>query len=129
MLATGLDKAACHHVYKHNLKLTADEQKDAGAILDKLGQYFRPTSNVIFERYVFGNLKQEEGEPVDAFVTRLWEKAATCEYGAIRDKLIRDRLVLVISDEGATRCMLREKDLKLEGAIDIGVQWRCWTIS
>lgn len=62
------------------------EQKDTGTILDKLGQYFTPTKSVIFERYVFGNLKQEEGEPVDAFVTRLREKAA--------HKLIRDRLVL-----------------------------------
>ncbi|CAL8236045.1 unnamed protein product [Boreogadus saida] len=27
----------CHHVYKHNLALTEEEQKDAGAILDKMG--------------------------------------------------------------------------------------------
>ena len=134
LLATGIDKAEkpvqaatlrrlmgkdCHHVYKHNLGLTEEEQKDAGAILDKLGQYFTPSKNVIFERYVFGNLKQEDGESVDAFVTRLREKAATCEYGALRDELIRDRLVLGITDEGARRRMLREKDLKLEGAIDI----------
>ena len=100
LLATWIDKAEkpvqaatlrrlmgkdCHHVYKHNLGLTEEEQKDAGAILDKLGQYFTPSKNVIFERYVFGNLKQEDGESVDAFVTRLREKAATCEYGALRE--------------------------------------------
>ena len=33
---------------------------------------------------------------------------------------MRDRLVLGITDEGARRRMLREKDLKLGGAIDIG---------
>lgn len=60
----------CHHVYKHNFGLTAQEQKDAGGILNKLLQYFTSTRKVIFERYVFGNLKQEEGEPVDVFVTR-----------------------------------------------------------
>ncbi|CAK6977188.1 uncharacterized protein LOC117548545 [Scomber scombrus] len=116
LLATGINKAEkpvqaatlrrlmgkdCHHVYKHNLELTVEEQQDTGATLDKLGQYFKPSKNVIFERYVFGNLKQEEGESVDAFVTRLREKVATCEYGAIRDELIRDRLVLGITDEGA----------------------------
>ena len=143
MLATGIDKAEKpvqaaalrrkdrHHVYKHNLGLTEEEQKDAGAILDKLGQYFTPTKNVIFERYVFGNLKQEDGESVDAFVTRLREKAATCEYGAIRDELIGDRLVLRITDEGARRRMLREKDLPFGGGglLTLAVQWRCWTIS
>ena len=49
MLETGIDKAGKpvqaatlrslmgkdrHHVYKHNLVLTEEEQKDAGAILD-----------------------------------------------------------------------------------------------
>ena len=84
------------------------------------------------ERYVFGNLKQEDGESVDAFDTRLREKAATCEYGAIRDELIGDRLVLGITDEGARRRMLREKDLHLGrggGLLTLAVQWRCWTIS
>lgn len=48
--------------------------------------------------FFFWNLKLEEGEPVDAFVTRLREKAATCEYGAIRDELIRNRLMRVLDD-------------------------------
>lgn len=46
------------------------------------------------------------------------EKAATFEYGAIRDELIMDWLVFGIN-EGTRQCMLREKGLKLEGAIDI----------
>ena len=97
MLATGIDKAEKpvqaaalrrkdrHHVYKHNLGLTEEEQKDAGVIFDKLGQYFTPTKNVIFERYVFGNLKQEDGESVDAFVTRQRERerAGTCEQACL----------------------------------------------
>ncbi|KAJ8006345.1 hypothetical protein DPEC_G00134270 [Dallia pectoralis] len=109
----------CRHLYKHNLGLTQDQQKDVTAILEALEDYFTPTKNVIFERYVFGNLRQEEGEAIDAFVTRLREKAATCEYGTLRDQLIRDRLVLGITDEGARRRLLREKDLTLAMAVDI----------
>lgn len=30
-----------HQVYKYNLGLTAEERKDAGATLDKLGQYLK----------------------------------------------------------------------------------------
>ena len=48
----------CRHIYKHNQGLTADQQKDVGAIMTALEQYFTPAKNVIFERYVFGNLKQ-----------------------------------------------------------------------
>lgn len=109
----------CRHLYKHNLGLTQDQQKDVKAILEALEDYFTPTKNVIFERYVFGNLRQEEGETIDTFVTRLREKAATCEYGTLRDQLIRDRLVLGITDEGARRRLLREKDLTLAMAVEI----------
>lgn len=109
----------CRHIYKHNLGLTQDQQKDVKAILEALEAYFTPTKNVIFERYVFGNLRQEEGETIDAFVTRLREKAATCEYGPLKEQLIRDRLVLGITDEDARRRLLRGKDLTLAMAVDI----------
>ena len=99
--------------------LTAEQGKDVEAILDALEDYFKPARNVIFERYVFGNCKQDEGEPIDAFVTKLREKAASCEYGQLREELIRDRLVLGVSDEGVHRRLLREKGLTLASAIDI----------
>ncbi|KAK7933832.1 hypothetical protein WMY93_004728 [Mugilogobius chulae] len=109
----------CRHVYKHNLTLSAEQQEDVKAILDALESYFKPKRNVIFERFVFGNCKQDESEPIDSFVTRLREKAASCEYGELREELIRDRLVLGISDESVRRRLLREKDLTLTSAIDI----------
>uniref|UniRef100_A0AAV2KDB0 ribonuclease H n=1 Tax=Knipowitschia caucasica TaxID=637954 RepID=A0AAV2KDB0_KNICA len=109
----------CRHVYKHNLTLTAEQQEDVKAILDALENYFKPKRNVIFERYVFGNCRQDDSEPIDSFVTRLREKAASCDYGELREELIRDRLVLGISDEGVRRRLLREKDLTLSSAIDM----------
>ncbi|XP_061749512.1 uncharacterized protein LOC133548218 [Nerophis ophidion] len=39
----------CLHVYKYNLGLTVDQQKDAGAILEALEGYFTPPKNVTFE--------------------------------------------------------------------------------
>lgn len=109
----------CRHIYKHNLGLTADQGKDVKVILDALEEYFKPARNVIFERFVFGNCKQDEGEPIDVFVTKLREKAASCEYGQLKEDLIRDRLVLGVSDESVRRRLLRQKDLTLASAIDI----------
>lgn len=74
--------------------------------------------NVIFERYVFGRLKQEEGD-LDSFITKLREKAAPCKFAAIKDKLVRDKLDFWITDEGARRRMLREENLKLDEAVRI----------
>lgn len=134
MLASGLsEKAAkvkaatlrrvmgseCKHIYKHNLHLTAEQEDDVTVILAALEKHFKPVKNVIFERFVFGSQKQEEGELIDAYVTRLREKAATCNYGELKEELIRDRLVLGIADEGTRRRLLREKDLTLASAIDM----------
>ncbi len=80
----------CRHIYKHNLGLSAEQAKDPTAILDALEAHFKPARNVIFERHIFGNCKQDEGEPIDAFVTRPREKAASCEYGDLIEDLIRE---------------------------------------
>lgn len=111
--------AECRHVYKHNLNLSQAEQANAGAILDALEAYFKPAKNVIYERYVFGCCKQDEGESIDSFVTRLREKAASCEYGVLRDELIRDKIVLGIANESTRRRLLREKNLTLSDALDM----------
>uniref|UniRef100_A0A8C5Q7G7 Gypsy retrotransposon integrase-like protein 1 n=1 Tax=Leptobrachium leishanense TaxID=445787 RepID=A0A8C5Q7G7_9ANUR len=108
----------CRHVYKHNVNLTAEQQENVTAILQALEAYFKPAKNIIYERYVFGCCKQEEGESFDNFVTRLREKAATCEYGALKDELIRDKIVLGIASESARRRLLREHDLTLNIAIE-----------
>lgn len=61
-----------HQVYKYNLGLTAEERKDAGATLDKLGQYLKVILLLGVETYVFANFKQEEGNLSIYFLG--WEK-------------------------------------------------------
>lgn len=84
----------CRHVYRHNLNLSVEQQGAPTAILDALEKYFKPAKNIIYERYLFGCCRREEGESIDTFVTRLREKAATCEYGQLNDEMIRDKIVL-----------------------------------
>lgn len=59
---------------------------------------------------MFGCCKQEEGESIDNFVTRLREKAATCDYAGLKDEMIRDKIVLGITNEGTRRRLLSEKN-------------------
>ena len=109
----------CRHIYRHNLTLTARQQCDAKAILDAFENYFKPARNVIYERFVFGSCKQEEGESVHNFVTRLREKSATCEYVGLKDELICEKIVLGIANEDTRRRLLREKGLTLVTAIEM----------
>ena len=50
-------------------------------------------------------------------VTRLRKLAASCDYGALTDELIRDRLVIGLKNQGDKVRLLREKSLDLKKAI------------
>ena len=74
--------------------LAREEERKYGKVKDKLGQHFIIKRNVIFERAKFNMRKQEPGEPVDAFIGDLHCLSEHCEFRALRDELIRDRIVM-----------------------------------
>ena len=78
-----------------------------------------PKKNVVLERFHFNNLSQGDQEDFDRFVTRIKNQAASCEFGDLKDQLIRDRVVVGIKNKSVQERMLREKDLDLNKAITI----------
>lgn len=62
-------------------------------------------NNVIYMR------NQREGEPVDSFVTALYALAEHCSYGVLHDELIRDRLVVGLSDKVLSERMQLDAEL------------------
>ena len=87
----------CYNVYE-NLPLTADQRKSTAEILTHLGNYFEPQRNEVFERFMFNTSKQESKENFDTFLNRLRKLASTCNYGILHEDLIRDRIVVAITD-------------------------------
>ena len=57
--------------------------------------YFKPKTNVVYERYRFNSSTQVSNEAADSFMDRLRKLASTCNFGALTDELISDRLSLV----------------------------------
>lgn len=58
----------------------------------------------------------------ESLVTALYTLAEHCDYGALHDKLIRDRLVAGLADLGLSERMQLDKDLTLEKAISMARQ-------
>nr|XP_046491899.1 uncharacterized protein LOC124223711 [Neodiprion pinetum] len=85
----------------------------------KFDEYFSPKKNVIFERYKFNSRVQEESESVDSFITALHALAEKCEYEALKDDLIRDRIVIGIKDARASERLQLTPNLTLENAITL----------
>ena len=54
---------------------------------------------MIIERAVFNSRVQRPSESVDDFITDLHTLAQTLNYGTMKDELIRDRIVVGITDK------------------------------
>ena len=88
--------------------LTDADKKNPKRIIEELRKYFVPQRNVLYERFVFNSATQKPSETVDEYVVRLRQLANSCEFGDLKDSLIRDRIVIGTSDENGRERLLRE---------------------
>ena len=75
-----------------------------------MDKYFKPLANVPYERLCFRQTCQLANETVEQFVTRLRQKAQTCEFGdapAI-DEQIRDQVISKCSSHELRRKLLQK---------------------
>ena len=100
------------------LELSNADKKRPSKILEKLEEYFAPTRNVLYERYLFHSAQQQRNETVDQYIIRLRHLAESCKFGALHDEMLRDRLVLGCRDKGAKARLFREKDCTLKKALE-----------
>ena len=68
------------------------EEKPFEACVRVLDEHFAPNANLPFERHQFRQMSQLNSEKVDQFVSRLRQKASTCEFANV-DEGIRDQLI------------------------------------
>ena len=73
-----------------SFKLTEAQLKKYDVVKKSFDDHFVVRRNIIFDRAKFNQRKQHEGEMVDSFVTDLHALAEHCEYGTLREEMIRD---------------------------------------
>ena len=96
----------------------ADKQK-IDIVLTKLKDYCVGQTNEIYERYIFNRRIQEPNEDIDSLLTALTTLSKDCNYGELRDSLIRDRIVFGIRDSAARKRILQMKTVTLDACVDI----------
>lgn len=60
------------------------------------------------ERHKFNTRNQKEGESIQSYVADLRILASTCEYGALKDDLIRDKIVCGVASNTVRKQLLKE---------------------
>ena len=97
-------------------RISDDKRKKYARVVEKLDEFFRVRHNVIFERARFNKRNQLPGELAENYITVLHQLAESCEYGNIKDEMIRDRLVVGIRDESLSERLQMEVNLNLDTA-------------
>ena len=95
---------------------TDEERKVYDTVIGKFDAFFRVRKNVIFERARFNRRNQLDGEQVEQYIMELYKLADSCDYGAMKDEMIRDRLVVGIRDGPLSERLQLDPDLTLEKA-------------
>ena len=86
--------------------------------LDVLEKHFQPSTNVVYERYVFDSANQGVNETTQ-YIARLRHLIGTCNYSNLSDELLRDRLVLGTKDKDVHARMFHDPELRLAKAMNM----------
>ena len=74
------------------------ENKKYYKVVEEFDNYFKVRKNVIYERVRFNKRNQLHNESVEQFITEVHRLGDTCEFGKMKEELIRDHLVVGIHD-------------------------------
>jgi len=85
-------------------------------VVDKFDAFFKVRRNVIYERARFNRRSQQQDETAEKYIMELYRLADNCDYGALRDEMICDRLVVGIRDMALSQQLQLDAELTLEKA-------------
>lgn len=109
--------ADAQELYFNILSKDEDSQKYE-EVLKAFDDYFTPKQNEVINAFIFNNRKQEEGESFDNFYTQIKKLVKNCAYNDMEDRMLRDRIVMGISDKNLQQKLLEVNDLTLDKAVN-----------
>lgn len=103
----------------NSFQLDPAEEEDFEVVLARFERHCVPCRSEAYERFLFRTRFQEPHESLEDFLADLQRKCRFCNFGAQRESLVRDQVVLGCRDGLARQQLLQEDGLTLEGAVRI----------
>ena len=106
-------------IYKTLPWESAGDNMKFDKVLKAFKDYCQPRKNILYERYKLWSLKQEDGESVDTYLTRLKLQVDHCEYDkegwpdAVKTETVRDKFVFGLRDDSLKERLLQESSISL----------------
>ena len=91
-------------------------KKDYSKVVKKFNKYFKVQKNSIFEHADFNLASQLANETVEQFITRFHQMANNCEFGNMKNEMIRDFLIISIRNQQLSERLQMEMELMLAKA-------------
>ena len=85
-------------------------------VIQSLDRFLKARQNIIYERARFNQSDQLSGETGERYITVLYSLVQTCNYGALKEEMLPDRLEVGIADLGISEILQLDPDLTLEKA-------------
>ena len=99
--------------------IVPDDKWILAVVLSKFDEHCVPKTNETYESYKFFTRDQHVGESIDSYITALYKLADTCSFGALKDRLIKDRLVLGVKNDQIREKLLAKENLDLDKCINL----------
>ena len=96
--------------------ISAANHKKYDAVIGQFDRYFKVRKNVIFEWAIVNRRCQGQDETAKQFITSLYNLAENCQYGELKDQMIRDRIVVGIRNQSQSAHLQMDPELTLEKA-------------
>jgi hypothetical protein len=91
-------------------------------LLTSFNTYYNARKNVVVERAKFNRRVQKQGEPIEEFIQDLHRLAEECNFGVLKDELLRDRIVVGVLDDTLSDELQSKAELTLASAIQFSRQ-------
>ena len=100
-------------------ELNEEQEIEYDTVKSKFENHFVIKKNVIFGRAKFNSRSQGDGKLVDNFITELYCLTEHCQFGALKEELIRDHIVVGLQNECLSEKLQLSSNLTLEKAINL----------
>jgi len=93
-----------------------NKKKTLANVMRMFDEHFEPVKNILYERFKFNGMKQGDLS-IHQFITELQSQADNCDYGQMKDQLIRDRIIIGVNDSKLREYLIDLDDLSLARCI------------
>ena len=89
-------------------------ERNLQQVMDAFDKHCKPKKNETVESYKFFSRFQNPGKSLEKFITDLKLLATTCNFGDLKDSLVRDRIICGIQDKQLHEDLFKDPCLDLQ---------------